>query len=136
MSERDIQAALVAAYQDVDDLPTAYEGFDFTPPDSPWNAVFNLRSSVAVASLGVGGQDEHAGVFQIDINEPLDTGTGALLEKADAYRERFPAGARLPIADGCVDVTNTNTSPLRRDGAWLRVSVSVFYIARINRPEA
>jgi hypothetical protein len=139
VSEAKINAALVTAYRAA--LPalinqTAYEGAAFTPTTgTKWGAVFNLRASADVASLGAGGQDEHTGVFQIDVNVPENTGTASLLADADTLRAYFIAGRYFTYESQSVLVRRCDVSPIRRVDGWLRVSASVTYSARSTRPE-
>jgi len=139
MSEVKINAALVTAYRAA--LPalssaTAYEGMGFTPTiGSKWGQVFNLRAAADVASLGVGGQDDHTGVFQIDVNVPENSGTAALLADADTLRAYFVVGRAFTYQSQSVRVRRADVSPIRRVDGWLRVSVSVTYSAYTTRPE-
>lgn len=137
MSETNINAALVSAYQGGGlALPTAYEGVAFTPPaGEAWAQLTSLRAGADVASLGAGGQDEHTGVLQIDVNVPEGSGTGALLAHADTLRAHFVAGRSFTYATQAVRVRSASASPIRRVDGWLRLSVSVTYSAFTIRPE-
>ena len=137
MSELKINAALVSAYRAVmPSLPTAFEGVAFTPATgTKWAALNNLRAGADVASLGVGGQDEHTGVLQIDVNVPEGTGTGELLADADTLRGYFIAGRSFTYQTQTVRVRRADVSQVRRVDGWLRVSVSVTYSAFTIRPE-
>jgi hypothetical protein len=139
--DRALEAAAVAALGSAfSGTPPriAAEGFPFTPPSSgPWAQFFNLPASAGVATLGVGGQDDHVGVFQIDVNVP-ESGQnprGALLGHADALRAYFVAGRRLTHSTQTVRVVRAERSQIRRVDGWQRVSVSVTYSAFTTRPE-
>ena len=139
MSETKINAALVTAYRAA--MPalvdaTAYEGASFTPTvGQKWAQLTNLRASADPVTLGTGGQDEHSGVFQIDVNVPEDTGTATLLADADTLRAYFVAGRSFTYQTQSVRVRRADVSPIRRVDGWLRVSVSVTYSAITIRPE-
>lgn len=137
MSALKINAALVAAYRAIlPTLPTAFEGVTFTSTvGSKWGQVANLRAGADVASLGVGGLDEHTGVLQIDISVPENTGTAALLRDADTLRAYFIAGRHFTYQDQTVRVRRADVSSIRRVDGWLRISVSVTYSAFTTRPE-
>lgn len=137
MSELRINAALVSAYRAVmPTLPTAFEGAPFTPPaGQKWGQLTNLRAGADVASLGVGGLDEHTGVLQIDISVPEGTGTGELLRNADTLRAYFVAGRHFTYQDQSVRVRRADVSSIRRVDGWQRISVSVTYSAFTTRPE-
>lgn len=139
MSETKINAALVTAYRAA--MPalvsqTAYEGASFTPTTGvKWGQLNNLRAGADIASLGAGGQDEHTGVFQIDVSVSENTGTAALLADADTLRAYFIAGRVFTYETQPVRVRRADVSPIRRVDGWLRVSVSVTYSAITLRPE-
>lgn len=61
--DRALEVAAVAALGSAFDGKTAFEGFPFEPPSGQWAQLTNLRAGAAVASLGVGGMDEHVGVY-------------------------------------------------------------------------
>lgn len=64
-----------------------------------------------------------AGVFQIDLNYPINSGAGAIQAKADAIRAHFKRGTVLSGVElGAASVANLG--PV--DG-WYRVAVSVAY---------
>lgn len=139
MSETNINAALVTAA--VAALGAgyanriAYEARDFTPPASgKWAAIYNLRAGTSVASLGVGGQDDHDGVLQIDLSVPENSGTETLLTDADAMRAYFIGGRHLIYSGQCVVVRRCDVSPIRQVDGYLRISASVTYQSRSTRP--
>lgn len=139
MSETKINAALVTAYRDA--MPaladsTAYEGKSFTPTTgTKWAQLTNLRAAADPVTLGVGGQDDHSGVFQIDVNVPENTGTATLLADADTLRAYFVAGRSFTYQTQSVRARRADVSAIRRVDGWLRVSVSITYSALTTRPE-
>lgn len=140
MSETNINAALVsaatAALGSGFTGRIAFEGRDFTPPTSgKWAAIFNLRAGIDVVTLGVGGQDEHSGVLQIDVSVPENSGTGTLLTDADALHAYFVAGTYFTYSGQDVLVRHCDVSSIRQIDGYLRVSASVTYTARSTRPE-
>jgi hypothetical protein len=137
MSEVKINAALVTAATAALGAgftnKTAWEGKSFTPPAGKWASVFRLPASNDVASLGDGGEDEHVGVFQIDVSHPENTGT-ALLTDIEAVRAYFIAGRSFNYQGQCVHVRRCDVSAIRRVDGWLRVSASIYYDAHSTRP--
>lgn len=145
MSESKIDAALVTAYRAA--MPalvnvTAYEpgvgsdGKPFTPPvATKWAQLTNLRASANPVTLGKGGEDEHSGVFQIDVNVPESNASAKaiLLADADTLKAYFVAGRNFIYSGQCVHVRRADASPIRRIDGWLRLSVSVFYTSRSTR---
>lgn len=144
MSEYSIDRALEAAavealgWEFVDRI--AFEGVHdprLPPSSGAWAQLIHLPASAEVASLGVGGQDEHTGVFQVDVSVPEVGGNPreALLDCADRLRRYFVAGRRLTHCQQGVRVRSASRSAIRRVDGWLRISVSVTYSAFTTRPE-
>lgn len=138
MSEVKINAALVQGLAAAAlGIAIAPEGKSTEPPavTVPWAAWFNLPASTDVASLGVGGQDETVGVFQVDLNYPLNGGTAAILAAVQKLRDYFVAGRRLVYQTQCVKVERVTRNNLRPVGGWQQINVSIFYSAYTTRPE-
>lgn len=140
MSLAKIDYALVNAYIGLGlGLSTAYEGQHFRPPTNgaDWAAVFILPASNAPATLGVGGEDEEVGILQIDFNrKPAANDTRAtLIGYAQAVFDEFVAGKSYERLGQLVTIQSASRSPIREVDGYLRVSVSVNWIARTTRPE-
>jgi len=138
MSEVNINAALVQGLVAASlGLPTGPEGKDFSPPatSSPWCAWFNIPASTDVASLGAGGIDETIGIFQVDLNYPLNTGTAGILAAVQKLRDYFVAGRRLVYLTQCVKVERVTRNNLRSVNGWQQINVSIYYTANTTRPE-
>lgn len=125
MSFNTIPAALIAKYRAgafFTDALTAYPNAQFVRPSSgPWAAVFVIPAQTAALSLT--DSDEMAGVFQIDLNYPLNSGAGAAQSKADAIRSHFKRGT---VTDGVIIEESSVSQGLVVDG-YYRLSVSVQY---------
>lgn len=138
MSEIRINAALVAGLTATAlGIPIANEGKNFTPPavTLPWAAWFNLPADTDSASLGVGGMDETVGLFQVDLNYPLNDGTGNILAAVQKLRDYFVAGRRLVYQGQCVKVDRVTRNNLRPVNGWQQINVSIYYSANTIRPE-
>tara|TARA_R110000782_G_scaffold7787_1_gene25843 strand:+ start:30 stop:428 length:399 start_codon:yes stop_codon:yes gene_type:complete len=128
MSAKIISAALLGHYRAgafFTDALTSFENATFVKPASSiaWARVISLPSLTLALSLSE--SDEMSGVYQIDVNYPLNSGAGAALTKADTIRAWFKRGTSI----GGVEigaVTINQGAPI--DG-WYRVSISVFYRA-------
>jgi hypothetical protein len=132
-----IDGALVQAYIDIGQgLSTAYEGIHFEPPhNANWAAVFQLPAGSPPATLGVGGQDEHTGVLQINYNIKPGTGRSQLYTYAQAALTKFVAGRSFSSSGQYVTIESSGRTPIRAVDGWLRISVNVNWIARTTRPE-
>lgn len=136
--DRALEVAAVAALGPAFTGKTSFEGFPFTPPTTgTWAQLTNLRAGADVASLGVGGMDEHVGVYQIDVSVPEVGGNprAVLLGHADTLRAYFVTGRRFTHNTQGVRITRADASQIRRVDGWQRISVSVTYSAFTVRPE-
>ena len=126
MSFNSIPSALIARYRSgafFTDALTAYPNATFTKPTASvaWASVFVIPATTA--PLSIRDSDEMAGVFQIDLNYPINSGAGGAQAKADAIRAHFKRGTVLSGVElGTVSVANLG--PV--DG-WFRVAVSINY---------
>lgn len=137
MSLRDINAALVSAYQSIGlGLPTSYEGRSFTAPSGqPWARVQNFPAKKFVHSLGVNGDDKVTGFFQIDLFVPKDDGTGRLLGFVDSVLSHFENGRRFSYNGREVRITNSSLSPIRKDPSTADnyFNISVYWESTVQR---
>lgn len=126
MSFNSIPSALIARYRSgtfFTDALTAYPNAAFTKPTASvaWASVFVIPATTE--PLSIRDSDEMAGVFQIDLNYPVNSGAGGAQAKADAIRAHFKRGTVLSGVElGTVSVANLG--PV--DG-WYRVAVSINY---------
>lgn len=130
MSFNSIPSALIARYRSgafFTDALTLFpnEAFSALKPKPPvttaWASVFVIPATTA--ALSIRDSDEMAGVFQIDLNYPINGGAGAVQAKADAIRTHFKRGTVLTgVEVGAVSIANLG--PV--DG-WYRVAVSINY---------
>lgn len=121
-----IPAALIAHYRAgafFTDALTAYPNAAFTKPapSVAWASVFVIPATSA--PLSIRDSDEMAGVFQIDLNYPINSGAGGAQAKADAIRAHFKRGTVLSGVE-VGTVSCINLGPV--DG-WFRVAVSIAY---------
>lgn len=130
-----IEQALFSAVVEADPgTPTGYTNSPLPDkPDGLWLQVHNLRASSAPATLGIGGEDEHPGVMQIDINYPKNKGSKGALEEADLLAAYFTAGKALVYGGQCVRVESTSLGPGRYVGGYYRLSLNVNYYALTAR---
>lgn len=126
MSFNTIPAALIAHYRAgafFSDALTAYPNAAFTKPAPTvaWASVFNIPATTAALSLS--DSDEMPGVFQIDLNYPLNKGAGAAQAMAQQIRAHFKRGIRVNgVVIGAVSYV-----PLGPADGWYRGVVSVEY---------
>lgn len=121
-----IPAALIAHYRAgafFTDALTAYPNAAFTKPTPTvaWASVFNIPATTAPLSLA--DSDEMPGVFQIDLNYPLNNGAGAAQAIAQQIRAHFKRGTRV----SGVEIGAVSYLPLGPVDGWYRGVVSVEY---------
>ena len=121
-----IPAALIAHYRAgafFTDALTAYPNAAFTKPAPTvaWASVFNIPATTAPLSLS--DSDEMPGVFQIDLNYPLNKGAGAAQAMAQQIRAHFKRGTRV----SGVEIGAVSYVPVGPLDGWYRGVVSVEY---------
>ena len=126
MSFNSIPSALISRYRSgafFTDALTAYPNAAFTKPtaSTAWASVFVIPATTA--PLSIRDSDEMAGVFQIDLNYPINSGAGAIQAKADAIRAHFTRGTVL----SGVEVGTVSVATLGPVDGWYRVAVSINY---------
>lgn len=110
------------------------ENTSFVPPDDlSWCHLFFLPNLPSVGSLGVGGRDEIDGIFQIDLNYKIGTGTMEIGHLSDMIRQDFKAGTKLNFNGQEVLIVNCGRNGGRVVNGWFKISVSVQWYAQLVR---
>jgi hypothetical protein len=135
MSARKIEKTLLTAWQAfAQGFPTAYENANYTPADgTAFAQVFFLPEQPKVATLSGIGEDEHIGIFQINLNYPQGSGSGAAADKADAIREYFEAGTKFVTDSQGVLILSSGRASGRNDGGWFILPITIEFMARTTR---
>lgn len=125
----DVQATLMDAWSGGSlAYPVAYEGRDFTPPDNaPWIALHTMPVSVRTAAIGIAAPLEHVGLLQIDLNYPLNTGTGQPLADADTVAAYFSPGATFTHNGMRLLIESCDRSAILRDDVSETLYLTVKY---------
>lgn len=98
-----------------------------------WYKVSFISGTSNAATLGSNGEDNHPGVLQIDVNVPVNSGTGVLNQEIDKLYEFYQAGKGLLFNGQTVKILVGSTSPIREVSGFARRSFSVNYYARTVR---
>lgn len=108
MSRAAVRQALETALNGMSPaISTAWENVPFEPVvDTPYQAAFLLGAEPE--SIEAGTSYRERGIFQINLNYPLNTGPGAAEARAELIRDTFPRGATF-TADGVT--TRIETQP-------------------------
>ena len=130
------RAALVQAYIDTGlNLPTFYENKPGEPPEAPWAIFCFVPNTPSVVTLGNGGDDEATGFVQIDLNYQLNTGDKAAADAFNLLRDKFIAGQIFTNSGQAVRVRSCGRTQGRNVNGWYRVSITIYWSARIRRKE-
>ena len=132
-----IDGALVAGYQALAlGLSTGFEGDKFIPPTAgaDWAEVFIMPTGTEVASLGVGGMDQHKGFMQINFSTAPGKGKAGLLAYFQAVSNYFVAGKTLNNGGQDVKIEGTSRANIREVDGWLKIAVTVNWNAYTIRP--
>lgn len=137
MTEWNVHSALINSFEIVREpgLTVAYEQRPTTPPadGSLYYALFNLPAGKTPRTLGMDGQDEYTGVFQVDVVGPNAEGVSKVVKEASRLSAFYTAGRRFSKDGQEVIIRRSQISQARPDGVHLTVSVSIYWTAYINR---
>lgn len=101
--------------------------------DGIWYALHNLRGQSSPVTMGNKGEDNHPGIFQIDVNAPKGSGSGMVLGEVDKLVPLLPAGKAFTANGQTVKLLGTSVSPGRTVGGYYRVSITLSYYSRSVR---
>lgn len=135
MSQSKISSTLVDAYISGGfGLPTIYENkVPDELPAPPFARVFESPNQPSVVTLGNNGEDSHDGFFQIDLNYPLNEGSGDALAKVDEMRAHFKAGTRFTYNGQAVTIRSCGRSAGRQIDGYFQISITINWYARTAR---
>jgi hypothetical protein len=132
MSRVALNAVLVQAYEDgAFELPTGYEGKTFEPPAAGLHANLHLLGGASDQR----GQtlDKHREIFQIDVRAPLNGDRRPQDEAVDAICKWFLPKRLFTHNGQAVTIQSRTPSGWRRDGVWGVVSITILFIAALER---
>ncbi len=132
----DLEKALLTAVNSCGlGMSIAQENAPFDKPTNgnPWAAVFILSNQPSVKTLGDGGEDEHDGILQIDLNYKLQSGRAATLTMVKTISQYFYAGRVLVYSDTSVFVSSCGKPRSREVEGWYRTTLTIEWYARIAR---
>ena len=135
MSHSAVIAALAEHYNNgAFGLETADENVKFEPTSGqPWAGLFYLPAQPVATTQGTQGLDQVDGVYQIDLNYPLDEGEADILAKADEIISHFKAGTKLLYSGQAVTLKASGRSPGQIVNSQYRISISCGFYAHISR---
>jgi hypothetical protein len=108
MSLEYIKAALETALQAISsDIDVAWENTGYTPnPETPYLKTYLLPARPEDITIGAGYRRE-SGIFQVNINYPIQQGSGDALTRAELIKSAFPRGATFSSGGITVHIGET-----------------------------
>ena len=121
----DARAALDAELALIQSDNVAWENTVYTPKEGVgYLRPFLLPAEPSQATVGVNGLDRVSGIYQIDIAEPKDGGSGALLRKVDQVISQFARGSTVS--------SNGVTLTIQRSWPGPAIARDSFYIIPVS----
>ncbi len=117
------RAALAAGFPPANQR--AHEGMVFTSTTGVPYARLSLIPSSARPFALSGQRRQHRGLFQVDVFYPANKGTGPAETVADAIRDQFKPGDRIPLGADIVLISYSERAAALFDAAWTQIPVTV-----------
>lgn len=134
-AEEGIEKALLAELTLRLAMPIAQENARFNKPkNGPWAAAFFMPEAITIATLGAGGYDNHVGLFQIDLNFKVLSGTADATVAISELRQSFRVGRILEYGATKVRVTRIQGPRSREVDGYYRRTLTVYWESQIQRP--
>jgi hypothetical protein len=130
MSEfTNISAALDKHLSEMAGLPdVAWENKDYEPTQgTSYLRPTILPAETFQASLGTNGQDEHTGIYQVDVMVEAGKGKKAGYALADLVADQFARGTDLVYSGVTVTIRQTSRQTGATDNGWFVVPVEIDY---------
>ncbi len=138
MNATDIEEALRQTFLAAIPAAAAACSFENQPFDpkgkSVWFEFHFMPNKPEVATLGLGGQDEHTGIAQIDIHVPQGSGRQSAKAYIESLRSVFTPSLPLVYNSGVVTIRACGQVPGGVAANSYRFSVSITWEARTSRP--
>lgn len=87
----------------------------------------------SAVTLGENGENEHGGFLQLDLHFTHGNGRRGITQKADELAAIFKEGSREIYGGANVEFRETQRSPLRREGGYLVLVLSINWAAWVQR---
>lgn len=129
--QRDINAALDTATNELSialSIPVAWDNVRYNPVDGqPFLRPTLLPAETEAIAISNTAEDEHTGIYQIDIFQPFNAGKKDVIDMADSIADKFKRNTNLAYNSINVRVRNVSIGALRIEGSWASISVEVSY---------
>lgn len=106
--------------------PVVFDATGYKPSGNEiYISTFNLPSSSAVVESNA--SQDFIGIYQIDVNVPMSTGTADANEIADNLAGLYPIGSNIAFGGVSVKIVGNDHSPVIVQGGFSKVSLSINY---------
>jgi hypothetical protein len=133
----DIRSAVITGFQTGNLFPAkdiCWQNIKFDPSGKDfWCEFHYMPGTPAPITLGLPGEDEMRGMFQITLNEKLGDGEERTLKKLQELRNYFYAGKDFSYAGQVVTVTKSGPGPSFNADGYYRTPYTVYFYSRLNR---
>lgn len=115
-------------------LTTFYPGKDYEPTAGTKHArIFVLFNPFDGVACGGTGYDRATGIAQVDLMYPTNEGDGTAMAKADEIAADFQRGQSETYSSQAVRFTGASVGGSETIDGWLRVIVTIGWMADYNR---
>lgn len=115
--------------------PVQYENQEYTPTNQQqFIRGTIIPASTEVATLGTNGEDEHLGLFVLDVFTTAGKGANEAVFVADVVANSYPAGYSATVNSTIVQFISVNRSVGSIVDGFYKMSVIIRYRARAFRP--
>ncbi|MCK5132698.1 MAG: hypothetical protein KAR40_11170 [Candidatus Sabulitectum sp.] len=127
----EISSALDAHLNGMASLPpVAWENKDYPPVnDTLYLRPFIMPGDTVGSAIGAAGNDEHVGIYQIDVLAAIGEGKKAAIVMADLIADRFKPVTQLTSGTTTVKCVTASRAPAYRDKGRYVIPVTVRYLS-------
>lgn len=124
----DIRATLDSHLAALQTDNVAWENSEYVPTEGVgYLRPFLLPMQPAQATVGTNGVDRIAGIYQVDVCEPKDQGSGGVLRKVDSIIAQFARGSDISSNGVTLTVQRSWPGPALSRDAFYVVPVSIYW---------
>jgi hypothetical protein len=118
---------LLSVYAEANAVPVSWENFNYQPiAGQTYLLAYNLPSDTSGIGLAGNSANEHLGVYQIDINAPINKGKKEALDMLDSLAGVYSRGVHT-YQDSTIKVRDIKRSRSRTEDDRFIISLSIHY---------
>jgi hypothetical protein len=118
---------LLSVYAEANAVPVSWENFNYQPiAGQTYLLAYNLPSDTSGIGLAGNSANEHLGVYQIDINAPINKGKKEALDMLDSLAGVYSRGVHT-YQGSTIKVRDIKRSKSRTEDDRFVISLSIYY---------